>query len=702
MTIIYSETWAFTSVGSLPAGWNAFGPSPSGWQVTATAIPNGSIPTSPHALKSPGTDGSIILYAGAATATPDMDIRFDCGTDDWSMWPILRSDITGQNYYYFATAGGNFVAVNKVVGGVASNIQYFNTGTIYTNGGKISFRAQIIGSTIRFKFWPFGTPEPGTWNVPGLIDTSITTGNYSGIRQQSGGASNNLGGTYTIDDLQATPEISVSPSSVLPGSTTNLTLTGTNVTWAAGTPGSPTFTVSAGTKNSQVVTSSVGASLNYTASGTPGSVTITDPSSSATCILSVTAATDFSVTPGAQTTAVGVQTGDYTITLLGGLTSNENIALTDLGHGGTFAPTSLTFLPGDTVKAFRYTSSGSASGTISLQALGTGQFSATHNVSNIIAAAITSGKAFATYVGATLVNLSASNATGGGGTYGYQWYRSTSPGVLGFAISGAIAETYQDGSLSASTDYYYTMQYTDTSTSVTANSTQIHVRTLTSTAIEIVGGIGDSIMQRSDGASPSATPFTSMLAALNYRTGSKQFNGNDQSSSGKSSLDWAVTSGGSLLANAIASFVSSGVTRIVLMLGTNDSALPTPPNAYQTNIQTIIAALFAGISTLRTIHLLSPPFQSPTSGALSIQNCAYLVGYSNALAALANGTTVFYSQPLASYNLMQAYPDLLSDGIHPNAQGVTALGGLWAGNMAADITPSVGASGYSRSRIANE
>jgi lysophospholipase L1-like esterase len=702
MTIICFETWGSTSVGSLPSGWNAFGPSPSGWQVTATALPNGSIPTGPHALKSPGTDGSIILYSGTATTTPDMDVRFDCGTDDWSMWPILRSDITGQNYYYFATAGGNFVAVNKVVSGVASNIQYFNTGTIYTNGGKTSFRAQIIGSTIRFKFWPLGTSEPGTWNVPGLSDTSITTGKYSGLRQQSGGSSNNLGGTYTIDDLQATPGISVSPSSVLPGSTTNLTLTATDVTWTPGTPGSPTFTVSAGAKNSQVVTSSTGATLNYTASGTPGNVTITDPSSGATCILSVTAATDFSVTPSSQTTAAGVQTSDYTITMLGGLTSNENISLTDGGHSGLFAPTSLTFLPGDTVKAFRYTSLGSASGTISLQVTGTGQFSATHNASNIIASAITSGMAFATYVSATLVNLSASNATGGGGTYGYQWYRSTSAGMLGSAISGATAETCQDGSASANTDYYYTMQYTDTSTGVTANSAQMHVRTLTATAIEKVGGVGDSIMQRLDNAIPSATPFTSMLAQLNYRTATKQFTGNDQSSAGKSSVDWAVTSGGSLLANAIASFASFGVTRIVLMLGTNDAAIPTSPSTYQTNIQTIITAMFAGVSTLRTIHLLSPPFQSLTSGALSIQNCAYLIGYSNALAALANGTTVFYSQPLASYNLMQAYPDLLSDGIHPDAKGVAALGGLWASNLAADIAPSTENAGYSRSRIANE
>jgi hypothetical protein len=702
VTIITNQDWTSTTVGSLPAGWTAFGPSPSGWAVTATAIPNGTIPgPGADALKSPGLDGANCMFLGAPTATPDMDVRFDCGTDDWSLWPILRSNLANDTYYWFQTAGGNFIDAQKMVSGVSTRISFFNVGTIYSSGGKTSYRAQVIGSTVKFKFWPFGTSEPGTWNVT-FTDTTITTGNYAGIHQQSGGSSNNLGGTFVLDDLQAVPSITVSPTSCLPGQTLTLTLTGSNVTWTPGTPGTPAFTVSAGTKNSQVVTSSTGATLNYTAADSLGTVTITDPGSGSTCTLSVTTATDFSVTPSSLTTAAGIQTGNYTVTLNGGLTTNETIALSDGGSGGTFTPSSLTFTSGNagTPQTFKYTSSGSASGTISLQVAGTGQFGATHNVSNVIAAAITAGAAFATYVGATTVFLSASNATGGGGTYNYQWYRSISSGVLGSAISGQVAEACQDGSVSANTDYYYTMQYTDTSTSVTANSAQIHVKTLAATAIEVVGGIGDSIMGRL--ATGNETAFTSMLSQLNCKfAGSKQFTGVDRSISGTTSGDWV--SGGADLPTAVAAFISAGVTRVVLMLGTNDSAAGTATSqaTYQANILSAVTYMFANIPTLRTVHLFSSPFQALTSGNLSIQNCARLVAYSAALATIANGTTVFYSAPLASYNFFQKYPDQLSDGIHPGDQGVGSFGGLWASNVASDITPPVATAGYSRSRVVN-
>jgi lysophospholipase L1-like esterase len=121
------------------------------------------------------------------------------------------------------------------------------------------------------------------------------------------------------------------------------------------------------------------------------------------------------------------------------------------------------------------------------------------------------------------------------------------------------------------------------------------------------------------------------------------------------------------------------------MLGTNDVALGTTQSAFQANIQTVITACFAGVSTLQRIHLLSSPFLSLTSGALSINGSNFIAAYAAALSALANGTTIFFSQPFASYNFFQAFPNLLSDGIHPAAEGVAMLGGLWGDNVATDM-----------------
>jgi hypothetical protein len=66
-----------------------------------------------------------------------------------------------------------------------------------------------------------------------------------------------------------------------------VTLLGTGTSWTAGTPGTPTFTVSAGTKTAQTVVNGTTATLTFTAPTTPGVVTITDPGTSATATVRV-------------------------------------------------------------------------------------------------------------------------------------------------------------------------------------------------------------------------------------------------------------------------------------------------------------------------------------------------------------------------------------------------------------------------------
>jgi hypothetical protein len=89
-----------------------------------------------------------------------------------------------------------------------------------------------------------------------------------------------------------------------------------------------------------------------------------------------------------------------------------------------------------------------------------------------------------------------------------------------------------------------------------------------------------------------------------------------------------------------------------------------------------------------------------SGGDLTVGNCGRIIAYSSALGLVANGTTIFFSQPLASYNLFQDNPTLLRDGVHPTDIGDQTMGGLWAGNVSIDLGwGGTTLAGYSRSRV---
>jgi hypothetical protein len=390
-----------------------------------------------------------------------------------------------------------------------------------------------------------------------------------------------------------------------------------------------------------------------------------------------------------------VATGNYTVTLNGTLASNETITLSDASGGGTFTPSSLTFTSGNasTPQTFTYTPASGAGGTTkTLTATGTGAFSANHSASCVVNTASGAGITYATYVGAQTVQLSSTEATGGSGSFTFQWYRSTSGGSLGSAISGATAESYIDTGRTPATSYFYTQAYTDTVSSTTVYSTQISVTTMAAANLEIVGGIGDSIQAGS--YSTIESPFAAMIDQLNFGMPSKEWYGGtnttatggglsfslDLAISGTSTNDWLPS--GSNLPAAVATLSAAGVTRIVSNLGANDAqtGVATPPSTYQSNYASIIAYLFAHISTLKAVHLLGPMFQGEASGSYSVQNSGGLIAYDAAMAELANGTTIFHSNPLGPYNYFQRRPFLQrsADLLHPNDHGDQATAATWA------------------------
>jgi hypothetical protein len=184
-------------------------------------------------------------------------------------------------------------------------------------------------------------------------------------------------------------------------------------------------------------------------------------------------------------------------------------------------------------------------------------------------AQITPGVATITSIGVTQIGVAASLQSGGGGSFSYQWYRDPSPGTPTHALSGQTAGTLMDTTASANTDYYYAMSYHDTQGDPTVHTAQVHVKTLPASALEIVGGIGDSIMAGAcSGAAPLQNAFQFMVSSLNAQANGKhQFvipaNGN-RAHSGWTSTDWADTSFGSYMRGTVGLFSAANVTLIVI------------------------------------------------------------------------------------------------------------------------------------------
>jgi lysophospholipase L1-like esterase len=294
------------------------------------------------------------------------------------------SAVTAAGYAGFFHEGnsGGFAVDNVQVFGDSS----LQAGTLSTSG--ITSSAITVTATS-----PSGSTAPYTTQyhrstnanfVPstttlvsgatGLIlnDNGLSTSTTYYYRQIVTDAAGNVCWTGTASATTSSGTgLSVSPTGLVATQTAAaLTLTGTGTSWTGGTPGSPTFTASAGTITSQTVSSATGATIHYNAPSTAQTVTIADPGSGATANLTINAvASDFTVTPASQTTAPGVATGNYAVNLNGWPTSNLSVDMTDFGVGGTFTPT-LGTLGVNSSGPFNFTyapPSGASSGTIALQ-----------------------------------------------------------------------------------------------------------------------------------------------------------------------------------------------------------------------------------------------------------------------------------------------------------------------------------------------
>jgi lysophospholipase L1-like esterase len=411
MTIIYSQDFQTTGLGTLPSGWTASSGSPwtSGtpWSVQNTITVDGT-----QSAGGP-TDFSAV-FATASSALADMEVTFEVKQGGGFISPILRMSSDGTNGYYIGAESASLTKFNffKLVSGSFTSMgEVTNTNPVGSvgNATPVMVRARVQGNVLYIKTWLQGSSEPSGWGAT-YTDTgsAITAAGYYGfVSGLNGGAMSGLGQVNLDNLVAAATDFTLTPSSqtTAPGTATgNYTITpnstpsaSTAIALSDGGAGG-TFKNSPGTTiTSLVFTTSTAQPFTYTPAGgattTPIVLTATatggfSASHTANCILNIPA-TGFTLTPSTLTTSAGVATGPYTVTLNGTLTSNETIALSDGSAGGTFTPSSLTFTSGNaaTPQPFTYTpASGAGGSTKTLTASGTGQFTATHAASCVVSA----------------------------------------------------------------------------------------------------------------------------------------------------------------------------------------------------------------------------------------------------------------------------------------------------------------------------
>jgi len=138
--------------------------------------------------------------------------------------------------------------------------------------------------------------------VASVSDSHVGSGGEVGFRGNNADAQffDNFGIYDTI-----VAGLSVSPFTCLPEQVgLTLNLTGLVTDWTAGVPGSPTFTVSAGTITYQHILSATTATLTYDAPATAQTVVLTDPDSGATANIYIT--TNPTLPPGGVTDPLGL------------------------------------------------------------------------------------------------------------------------------------------------------------------------------------------------------------------------------------------------------------------------------------------------------------------------------------------------------------------------------------------------------------
>jgi len=125
--------------------------------------------TAEHALKSGGSVSDL-----------DMRVRWRVSAADGTMFAglVCRSDGTSSNFVYVrinvGSGANSVVRLNYTKAGTANNTTLTSTET-FAAATFYWLRVQIVGTTVKTKYWADGSSEPTSWNFSNTL-ASITTG----------------------------------------------------------------------------------------------------------------------------------------------------------------------------------------------------------------------------------------------------------------------------------------------------------------------------------------------------------------------------------------------------------------------------------------------------------------------------------------------------------------------------------------------
>lgn len=157
--------------------------------------------------------GGVVRHTTVAQPQADVDIRMDTGVSAVALTNSLGTGVMARmadvsNMYMtrleFTTGGTVIVSLRRIVAGVQTELDSWDTQLTYTAGAMFSVRMQVEGNSLRARAWPQGTAEPDEWAVI-AVDSSFAAAGSLGTRSFNTGTNVDPSALYDNLSVSALP-----------------------------------------------------------------------------------------------------------------------------------------------------------------------------------------------------------------------------------------------------------------------------------------------------------------------------------------------------------------------------------------------------------------------------------------------------------------------------------------------------------------
>ncbi|MFF0140481.1 carbohydrate binding domain-containing protein [Streptomyces sp. NPDC005227] len=206
-----SSSWIYDQFGRTAASSWGTADSSQLWQVSGGTTADFAVGSGygSHALAT----ANVSRRSFTDCLLPDVDVYVDVTSSATATGGSLMGGPTARyidsdNLYMarveFTTAGAVILSLRKRVATVETQLATLTleqgAGVTYTAGTYFRVRLQTLGTTVRAKCWRVGNHEPEPWQLS-VVDTSLTTSSYIGLRSISATGNTNVGATVRYQNL---------------------------------------------------------------------------------------------------------------------------------------------------------------------------------------------------------------------------------------------------------------------------------------------------------------------------------------------------------------------------------------------------------------------------------------------------------------------------------------------------------------------